>query len=81
MAAKSLAKLTDEQLESEWTAAAKDLEKLKERLRAYSQEHQTRETAKRAQQRLETMSDDEKRALVQMVEAQGISSEEGFGEL
>lgn len=76
MAAKSLTEMTDKQLESEWTKAAKDFDKQKELLKEFSQEHQRRAADKRAAELLETMSDDEKRALVQMAQADGIESEE-----
>jgi hypothetical protein len=76
LAAKALAEMTDEQLESEWTKAANQLEELKERLREFSQEHQFRAAEARAAQLAESLSDDEKRALLQTMEAEGVASEE-----
>lgn len=76
---KSLQGLTDKQLESEWTKAAKELDKLKAQLKEYSQEHQRRAAEKRAAQALETMSDADRRALLQQLEAEGIESAENVG--
>ena len=76
LAAKSLAEMTDKQLESEWTKAAKELEAAKKRVREFSEEHQTRILERQAQAKLDTMSDAEKQVLAQMVQAEGIESEE-----
>lgn len=76
LAAKSLAEMTDKQLESEWTKAAKEYDKLKEQLREYSQEHQRRAAQARADQLMESMTDAEKRLLLQTMEAEGVGSEE-----
>lgn len=78
---KSLEELTDKQLETEWTRASKELSALKDRCREFSQEHQRRAAVERARQALETMSDADKAALVQMVHTEGIESKEGMGEL
>lgn len=75
LAAKSLAEMTDKQLESEWTKAAKELQRAKDTVRQFSEEHQRRVLEAQAQRRLDTMSDAEKAVLVQMVQAEGVPSE------
>lgn len=73
---KSLTKMTDEELESEWTKAAERFEKAKAECRAFSDEHQLRSAAQSARDKLELMSDDERMAMAQLMQAEGIASEE-----
>ena len=76
MASKAMRELTDAQLEREWTRKAKEFEKLKTELRDFSAEHQRRAAEARAAQLSESLSDDEKRALMQSMTAEGIKSKE-----
>lgn len=76
MAAKSLADLTDKQLESEWTKVAKEYEKVKERLREFSSEHQARASQERARQALAGLTDEDRAFLLQEARTEGIESEE-----
>lgn len=74
--------LDTEAFEAEWTKAAQELEELKERLKFYSQDSQARAAEERASQLAATLSDAEKLALVQAVQAEGIESQEkGMGDL
>lgn len=73
---KSLQSLTDKQFMSEWDRVAKEALKLKEQLKELSQEHQRRADEERARQALETMSDSQRAALVQMAQSEGIESQE-----
>lgn len=76
MASKSLETLTDKQLETEWTKTAKEYDKVKAQLKAFSEESQRRAAQARADQLMESLGDEEKRALLQSMKAQGIDSEE-----
>jgi hypothetical protein len=73
--------MTDKELETAWTKAAKEFEAAKDKCREFSQEHQRRNDLERARQAFETMSDSQRAALVQLAETEGIESQEGTSEL
>lgn len=79
MASKALRELTDAQLEREWTRKAKEYEKLKNELRDYSAEHQRRASEERARQALDSLSDKDRAALLQVAKAEGIESKSEVG--
>lgn len=66
----------EDEFMSAWDQAAQELEEAKERCKAFSQEHQARTLAEQARLRAEAMTDTERQALLQAVEAVGIESEE-----
>jgi hypothetical protein len=68
--------LSDEDFMSEWDALGEESAQLRDRLRAYSQEHQRREAQKNLAQRLGTLSDPERAALLQYAQTGGIPTEE-----
>lgn len=79
MAAKKLENMSDDELMDNWTVAAEELEAAKEKVKAFSQEHQRRETEANAARILEGMTDVERAALAQMVGPVGVESSEKYG--
>ena len=73
---KDLTELTDKQLESEWTKAAKQFEEVKNLCREYAAENQRRAADREAERLMNSMGDAEKSALVQRIQAEGIESQE-----
>jgi hypothetical protein len=73
---KKLGNMSDEELMDAWTQASGDLESAKEKVRAFSQEHDRRLTEASAQEAFEKLTDKEREALAQIFIAEGIESKE-----
>lgn len=72
-----IAQMSDEQLMEEWTSYGAQFAKAKERLDAFSAEHQRR-SRKADLQRLADLSDEDM-ALLQEVRAEGVETAEAVG--
>jgi hypothetical protein len=78
MSDNDIAAMSDDELMDAWTAAGDEATKTRERLEAFSQEHQRRERKKQLAAQLGTVSDEDL-ALLQEVQAEGVESEEAVG--
>jgi hypothetical protein len=72
---KDLRELSDDDFMEAWTERAKDLDEAKEDCRAYREEHDRR----LMKEKFDAMTDAERSALAQYIEAEGIESLEGVG--
>lgn len=77
---KALTNMSDDELMDEWTKAGDKLQEAKDRVREFHDEHQRRLVEEAARQRMESMNDTERAALRQMLETEGIESEEAVNE-
>jgi hypothetical protein len=71
-----LADMSDKQLMDAWDKVGKEYTILKDKLMEFSEEHQRREQEKQFAVRLGTLSDPERTALQQYINAQGVESAE-----
>lgn len=76
MAAKQLTKMSDDQFMSEWDKANAALEEAKAKCLAFSKEAQNRATEAAVRSQLEFMSDAERMKMAQLMQTEGIFSEE-----
>lgn len=77
--AQDLGSLSDDDLMSEWSALGERVQSDRERLKAFSAEHQRRTTQAHLADVLGPLSDADRRALAQYAEASGAESQEGVG--
>lgn len=80
MAAKQLTKMSDDQFMSEWDKANAALTEAKAKCRAFSEEAQKRATEASVRAKLEFMSDAERMKMAQLMQTEGIFSEEKVSE-
>lgn len=73
---KALHNMSDDELMEEWTKAGAAAEKAKARAKEFHDEHEDRLVAAAARARLDSMNDTERAALAQLLQAEGIESEE-----
>lgn len=71
--------MDDDTLMAEWTSLGEEYAAMKERLREFSAEHDQRNMQKQLADRLGALSDPERAALTQYVEAQAAESQEAVG--
>jgi thermostable 8-oxoguanine DNA glycosylase len=76
MALKSVANMDDDELMEKWTQAGEDFEKAKARVKEFSAEFHEREKLRAVREKLAAMNDEERQALAQLIEVEGIPSEE-----
>jgi hypothetical protein len=80
---KKIENMSDQELMDAWTQAGSELEAWKVKVKEYAAEFHQREAVKAAAVRMsidpDNMTDDVRAALLQVVEAQGIESQEKVG--
>lgn len=79
MTRKQIESMDDEAIEKEMIALSDEKEKLRERQRALQDEVDRRHGAATAQRLAETLSSADRAALLQIIESEGIESEETAG--
>jgi hypothetical protein len=78
--AKQLVNMDDEELMQGWTDAAANLDVAKEKVKEFSDEYNRRQSEQAAQERYDSMTEGERAALAQVLEVQGIKSEESVND-
>lgn len=73
---KALKNMSDEELMKEWTKLGAEVQKGRERLLEFKEEHDHRLNEEAARVRFESMNDEERAALAQVMKVEGIKSKE-----